>query len=112
MVELSEKVKKGIAHCIESEVCIECLYDGRDFPRCFVRIGKDALAYIWELEAELEAAKERENGLSIMLTSAQSAAETYKRERDRYWEWIKSMGCETCSAPWRRGAGLNGRVKR
>lgn len=52
-MELSEKVKKGIAHCIESEACIECLYDGRDFPRCFVRIGKDALAYIRELEARL-----------------------------------------------------------
>lgn len=53
MMKLSEKVKKGITHCIESKACIECPYDGRDFPRCFVRIGKDVLSYIRELEARL-----------------------------------------------------------
>ena len=52
-MELSEKVKKGITHCIESKACIECPYDGRDFPRCFVRIGKDALSYIRELEVKV-----------------------------------------------------------
>ena len=49
-----------------------------------------------KLSADLEAAKEREKGLSIMLTSAQSAAETYKRERDRYWKFIEDMACDSC----------------
>lgn len=52
---------------------------------------------IEKLSADLEAAKECEKGLSIMLTSAQSAAETYKRERDQYWDYIKGMECESCS---------------
>lgn len=44
---------------------------------------------IEKLSAELEAAKERESGLSIMLTSAQSDADRFKRERDELlgkWE--------------------------
>jgi hypothetical protein len=52
-MKLSEKVKRGMTHCIESKACIECPYDGRDFPRCFMRIGEDALAYIRELEARV-----------------------------------------------------------
>lgn len=64
-------------------------YAGRDL--------EEAANFIEDLSSELEAAKERENGLSIMLTSAQSAAETYKRERDRYWDFIRAMECESCS---------------
>ena len=44
------------------------------------RRDKEAADLIEELSANLEAAKEREKGLLIMLTSAQSAAETWERK--------------------------------
>ena len=42
----------------------------------------DAADLIESLAAELERVKQERDGLSIMLTAAESAAETYKRERD------------------------------
>lgn len=66
-MKTSEKVKKGIAHCIEIRACIECPYDGRDFPRCFERIGKDALAYIQSLEARLVEANKTSDDLRAKL---------------------------------------------
>lgn len=47
-----EEIKKGMNHCSCSEPCVECLYDGRNFPLCIIRMLKDAIAYIQQLEAE------------------------------------------------------------
>lgn len=62
------------------------------------KLDNDIADLIEELSADLEAAKECENGLSIMLTSAQSAAETYKRERDAAVADINMCcPCEVCT---------------
>ena len=50
---------------------------------------------IESLAAELEQVKQECDGLSIMLTTAESAAETYKRERDAYYDSMKGI-CATC----------------
>lgn len=51
------------------------------------------------LVEELEQVKQERDGLSIMLTSATSAAETYKRERDAAVEALRTKAyyCETCA---------------
>lgn len=55
----------------------------RDESNCNVLDYVDEAADLIEsLAAELEQVKQERDGLSIMLTAAQSAAETYKRERD------------------------------
>lgn len=53
---------------------------------------------IEQLSSELEQAQQVNSGLEIMMTSAQSAAETFKRQRDaalRDWEHTRnnSFGC-------------------
>lgn len=34
--------------------------------------------------------------------------EAVKAERDRYWDWIKAMGCETCSGDCAKCDGVSG----
>lgn len=51
-----DEIKKGLEHCSCGNPCVECLYDGRNFPLCIIRMLKDALAYIQQLEAERDAA--------------------------------------------------------
>lgn len=48
-----EQVKKGLEHCMEARDCIKCPYDGRDFPRCIMRMSRDAIDSIQQLEAKL-----------------------------------------------------------
>lgn len=36
--------------------------------------------------------------------------EAVKAERDRYWDWIKAMGCETCSGDCVKCDGQSGWV--
>jgi hypothetical protein len=63
------------------------------------KLDDDIADLIEKLSADLEAAMEREKGLSIMLTSAQSAAETYKRERDAAiadMEEMQGCICQMC----------------
>ena len=70
------------ARCSEQADCNECpkrdycQYDG------IHAMCNKAADLIESLAAELEQVKQERDGLSIMLTAAQSAAETYKRERD------------------------------
>lgn len=60
---------------------------------------------IESLAAELEQVTQERDGLSIMLTAAQSAAETYKRERDAAVKDMKKLAdkigdytvCTVCS---------------
>lgn len=63
---------------------------------------RGALEYIQQLEAELEQTKRERDGLSIMLTSAQSAAETNKRKLDAALADMKAIaektGCCHCCA--------------
>lgn len=66
-----------------------------------VRVVNDRLRtaalFLESLATELEQVKQERDGLSIMLTSATSAAETYKRERDAAVEDIYSMkACALC----------------
>ena len=50
------------------------------------------------LSASREQVKQERDGLNIMLTSATSAAETYKRERDALLRELKArFGCEMCT---------------
>ena len=47
-----------------------------------------------------------ENGASY----EQMELEKVKAERDRYWGWIKNMGCETCSGDCAKCDGQSGWV--
>lgn len=47
-----DEIKKGLEHCAESEPCVDCVYDKRDFPKCIQRKSADALALIQQLEAQ------------------------------------------------------------
>lgn len=62
----------------------------------------EVLEYIQQLEAELERTKQERDGLNIMLTSAQSAAETYKCKLDAALADMKAIaektGCCHCCA--------------
>lgn len=46
-----DEIKNGLEHCAQSEPCVDCVYDRRDFPICVRRMEGDALAYIQQLEA-------------------------------------------------------------
>lgn len=46
-----DEIKKGLECCAQSEPCVDCVYDRRDFPMCVRRMAEDALAYIRQLEA-------------------------------------------------------------
>lgn len=73
----------------EAKRCVESC---REWYQAFSNMGKGNEPSVKELlttadlikslAAELERVKQECDGLSIMLTSATSAAETYKRERD------------------------------
>ena len=45
------EIKKGLECCAQSEPCVDCVYDRRDFPMCVRRMAEDALAYILQIEA-------------------------------------------------------------
>lgn len=97
IVEALRHVGHGLAQgdtncskCPMQEIPIGELECGSDCPTTLMLLAADLI----EEQANV---KEQLAGMEIMLTCAQSAAETYKRERDRYWEWIKGMECETCS---------------
>lgn len=72
---MSDRIKAGLSHCASNKDCKECPYFDLFSQLCFKRIATHALAYIQQLEAELEQVK---------------------AERDRYWQYIESLGCDTC----------------
>ena len=53
-----DEIKNGLEHCAQSEPCVDCVYDRRDFPMCVRRMDGDAIAYIQQLERERDAAVE------------------------------------------------------
>lgn len=89
---------------------IKC-YHGLHGRVACVQAVSDACEFACEIMRDYKETKDALAGMEIMLTSAQSAAETWERkykevlsgletatqERDRYWSWIREMGCETCS---------------
>jgi len=89
-------VRNDVKRCVES-----C----REWYQAFSNMGKGNEPSVKELlttadlieslAAELEQVKQERDGLSIMLTAAESAAETYKREKDAYFESMKGL-CATC----------------
>lgn len=95
------EIKKGLEFCSTMpypKACIVgCAYHDEGVT-CIPALMTDTLAYIKQLEEELAEGKDRESGLSIMLTGAQSAAETYKRERDAAKADINMCcPCEICT---------------
>lgn len=96
---MNDKVKRVVADLRRGSIeqqCWECSIPcdiNRD--HCMI---EDAADLIESLAAELEQVKQERDGLSIMLTAAQSAAETYKRERDAAVKDLrdKDYGCEKC----------------
>lgn len=45
-----------------------------------------------------------------LIEELSSELEKVKAERDRYWDWIKAMGCETCSGDCAKCDGVSGWV--
>lgn len=72
----------------------------RDVDNCnMLDYIDDAVDLIEELSEELEHAQQEKAELEIMLTAAQSAAETWKRKLDAaIWDLkTKSYYCESCA---------------
>lgn len=100
---MTEEVKKRIAAlrtaCKDQADCDACPinewcnYGGRE------RLNNEVADLIESLSAQLEQVTQERDGLSIMLTSATSAAEKYKRERDAAVEDLREadrLDCEHC----------------
>lgn len=96
-----------------------CVESCREWYQAFSKKGKGNEPCVKELlttadlieslAAELEQVKQERDGLSIMLTSATSAAEKYKRERDAAVDDItESAPCFACKNFRRNGGGCKG----
>ena len=92
-------------------------YHGFSGRTACVQAVSDACEFACEIMRDYKETKDALAGMEIMLTSAQSAAETYRQkmetaiaERDRYWIWIVEMGCETCSGDCGQCDGTSGWV--
>ena len=90
-----DEIKKGL-ECCDHEGCLGCPYDDTCEVH-YVTCAKDALAYIRQLERERDATRQERDGLSIMLTSAESAFETMKRERDALLADLREADRVDCS---------------
>lgn len=78
-----DEIKRGLDECTRLGGCAACPYfDMGPTARCAPKLAADAIAYIRELEVE----KYR------LATECQKLRE----ERDRYWQYIKGLGCDTC----------------
>lgn len=96
-----DEIKKGLECCTNDAFdCSErCPYfnptsNGVD---CASQLHTDALALIRQLERERDEAMQERDGLSIMLTSAESAFEKMKRERDAaVTDLAENRRCENC----------------
>lgn len=75
---------------MECPVKNECFHS--DCNLCDLHAAADIIE---SFAAELEQVKQERDGLSIMLTSATSAGETYKRERDAIVKMFRDK-CEYC----------------
>ena len=76
MMKTPEKIKKGLENCTRLGGCASCPYFvDNTMAQCTPVMAADALTYIQQLEAELAQVK---------------------AERDRYWQYIKGLGCDTC----------------
>lgn len=82
-----DEIKNGLEHCAQSEPCVDCVYDRRDFPMCVQRMAEDALAYIQQIEARIDTMTEK----AVLFDEAVAAGEKYKRERDAAVEDLKSV---------------------
>ena len=69
-METHDEIKRWITHCIENNACVECLYDGRDFPDCLRRMGRATLIYIRELEAKVAELDKRCEAYALNATTA------------------------------------------
>lgn len=96
MTEEANKIVEGLRICsISSLKCEDCPVH---VPKKSCQNDLDAADLIERLSSELELAKQDNVGLSIMLTAAQSAAETFKRERDALLVDLKEASKMDCSA--------------
>ena len=96
MVKTPDEIKKGLECCCgmhDHSYCRECPYSENDCDE----MSRDALAYIQQLERERDEAMHERDGLSMMLTSAESAFETMKCERDEAVKALsRYMKCIDC----------------
>lgn len=82
-----------LRECAVATPCSKCVVFCENDECFFTATAK----VIESLAAELEQVKQERDGLSIMLTGATSAAETYKRERDAAVQVVKKLGdCKYC----------------
>ena len=80
------------AQALREVIVDDCI----DFPRVVHSMCHKAADLIVQLATELEQVTQECDGLSIMLTAAQSASETYKRERDAAVEDLRGA-CAFCA---------------
>lgn len=89
-----EEIKKGLWHC-EREKCKGCpYYDKCMMADTHVDLHADALEYIQQLENQIGELTEK----VAQLEAAQSAAETFRRERDALLADLKEASKMDCSA--------------
>lgn len=95
-----EEIKKAHRCCFDM-ICLEgeCAYEDERINwlkgGCFAERGRDALGYIQQLENQIGELTEKVS----QLEAAQSAAETFRRERDALLADLKEaakMDCSTC----------------
>ena len=88
-----EEIKKALLHCARRGLCRECPYGNGS---CLDNHEKwDAVEYIQQLENQIGELTEK----VAQLEAAQSAAETFRRERDALLADLKEaakMDCSTC----------------
>ena len=87
MTDNAKKIVDALrAVCNEQDYCPDCAANEWCHGNATKPLDDDAADMIEALSAELEQVKQERDGLSIMLTSAESAFETVKRELESFME--------------------------
>jgi len=101
-----DEIKKALEHCAGANPCMECPFDGRDFPYCIMRMNKDALALVQRLENDASFYKsiaalndrtiDEQNGLIQQLQAERDAAVNELVGTCQVCRWEETAKCASC----------------